>query len=180
MTPLPPPVEAALAALVLVAAVFDVRRRRIPNWLTFAGIGAGFALNAVLSGPSGLARSGLGFGLALGVYLPLFAIRALGAGDVKLMAAAGALAGPANWFVLFLLTSVIGGVIALAIVLARGEVAAVFRNIFRILASLLRLRAPYRDHPRLDVASRSAATLPHALPIALGAMGFLLLSRLVQ
>lgn len=179
MTPLPPPLEAALAALVLVAAVFDIRRRRIPNWLTFAGIGAGFVLNGFLSGPGGVTRSALGLGLALMVYLPLFAIRALGAGDVKLMAAAGALAGPANWFVLFLLSAVIGGAIALAIVLARGELAPVLRNIFRILESLLRLRAPYRDDPGLDVASRNAATLPHAVPIALGALAFLYLSRVV-
>lgn len=179
MTPLPLPVEAALAALVTVAAVYDVRSRRIPNWLTVAGIGAGFALNTFMSGSSGLARSALGFGLALAIYVPLFAVRALGAGDVKLMAAAGALAGPANWFVLFLLTAIIGGIIALAIVVARGELAPVLRNVLRILASLGRLRAPYRDHPGLDVASRSAATLPHALPIALGAIVLLYLSRMV-
>src|SRR5947209_3673955 len=111
LTPVPPGVQVLLLALVLGAAVFDARYRRIPNWLTLAGVLIGLAMNAYLYGVfptkqvqgswGGLlfAAQGLGFGFA--VYVFLYALRAMGAGDVKLMAAVGAMAGWRDWFGIF-------------------------------------------------------------------------------
>jgi len=76
-----------LAALVIAAAVFDLRTRRIPNWLCTAGPLWGVACQIVRFQCSG-AR---GTGLALLIYVPLFALRAVGGGDVKLMAAVGSI-----------------------------------------------------------------------------------------
>src|SRR5947209_7625778 len=102
-----------LVMLVATAAVFDIRFRRIPNWLVLAGIVAGLGWNLVASGWSGLGRSAEGLGLGFALYLPLYMIRARGAGDVKLLAAVGAITGPGNCLWIFLLTAVLGGVIAL-------------------------------------------------------------------
>jgi prepilin peptidase CpaA len=84
-------IKVVLLALVLTAAFYDLRWRRIPNWLVLAGVLLGFGLNGFLSGAPlrGLLQALLGFGLASLVYFPLYVIRAMGAGDVKLMMAVG-------------------------------------------------------------------------------------------
>ena len=110
-----------LAALVLVAAVFDVRLKRIPNWLCATGLVLGLVLNFRFMQFAGLRQAGLGAALALAVYFPLFALRAMGGGDVKLMAAIGALAGPSNWFITFVLTALFGGVCAISLLVIRGD-----------------------------------------------------------
>src|SRR5687767_3708853 len=104
----------------LTAAATDLRSRRIPNWLVVAGLLAGVTLNVVLAGWSGLLAAALGFALALAVYVPLFILRAMGGGDVKLMAAVGCMAGPQNWLTIFILASLAGGVMAIVILLSRG------------------------------------------------------------
>src|SRR5580658_8861554 len=71
-----------LGILVAIAAVFDIRYRRIPNWLVLAGIIVGLAWNVYSSGWSGLLRASEGLGLGFILYFPLYLIRARGAGDV--------------------------------------------------------------------------------------------------
>src|ERR1051326_9399639 len=114
-----PPVAILVGFLVVIAAVIDIRSRRIPNWLTLSGIILGFALNTLLAYPwplEGLKNAGLGMLFAFAVYFVLYLIHAMGAGDVKLIAAVGAiLASPAGWFRLFLVTALIGGVFALVL-----------------------------------------------------------------
>src|SRR5438067_7578692 len=97
-----------LGILVATAAVFDIRFRRIPNWLVLAGIIAGLGWNVIASGWSGLGRGAEGLGLGFVLYFPLYMIRARGAGDVKLLAAVGAITGPANCLWIFFLTALLG------------------------------------------------------------------------
>ena len=78
------------------AGVMDWRYRRIPNWLTVPGLVAGIAVNTVASGWNGAKASLLGAGLGLLILLPFVLIRALGAGDWKLIGAIGACLGPSR------------------------------------------------------------------------------------
>lgn len=174
---LPPAVEIVLAILVLAAAIYDFRYRRIPNWLVLTGICAGFALNGFFFGLGGLGRAAAGFGLAAAIYLPMFALRAMGGGDVKLMVAVGSLAGASNWFALFLITAIVGGIMAVGLLLFRGGFSRTVLNVLRIPRALLRLRAPYRDHPELDITHSDAVTLPHGVSIAVGTLLFIALSH---
>ena len=173
LTTLPPELEVALAALMLLAAVYDVRLRRIPNWLCLTGLGLGLALHFRLWQFSGLRQAGLGAALALAVYFPLFALIAKGGGDVKLMAATGALVGPSNWFAIFLLTALFGGVFAISLLAIRGGLVQAIRNVATILIQLVHFRAPHRTDATLDIAHPSAVTLPHAIPICAGTLAFL-------
>jgi len=173
---LPPPgVEAVLIALVLAAAVFDVRYRRIPNWLTLAGVVMGLALNAFLDrGRAGmLVSSLLGLAIAFVVYFALYALRAMGAGDVKLMAAVGAVVGWPNWLGIFLVTAIIGGIMALILVTARGRVKKTFWNVAFILSEMKRGRPAYLRKEELDVKNPQALGLPHGSVIAVGTLFFL-------
>jgi prepilin peptidase CpaA len=67
-----PLIQVLVAVLVLVAGAYDIRYRRIPNWLVLPCWVVGFAVNVALAGWPGLKNAALGFGLALLVYVPLF------------------------------------------------------------------------------------------------------------
>ena len=176
---LPPPgVQALLLTLVLGAAVFDVRYRRIPNWLTVGGVIAGLAMNRFLDqGRPGLFVSALeGLGLAFGIYVVLYALHAMGAGDVKLMAAVGSVVGVENWFGIFIATAVIGGIMALILVATRGRVRKTLFNVGFILDEMKHGRPAYLTNEELDVRNKKALGLPHGAVIAVGTLFFLALS----
>jgi prepilin peptidase CpaA len=175
---LPPPgVEAFLLAVVLGAAVYDVRYRRIPNWLTVGGILIGLALNTFLyQGWPGLRFALTGMAAGFGVYFVLYAVRAMGAGDVKLMAAVGAMVGWEDWFGIFLITAVIGGVMALILVATRGRMKKTLWNVGFILHEMKSGRPAYVGKEELDVRNPKALGLPHGSVIAVGTIFYLALS----
>jgi prepilin peptidase CpaA len=171
-TQLPISLASILVALVLTAAIWDLRLRRIPNALSLAGAVCGVALNSFLFGLSGLKESLEGLAIAFGVYFVLYLVRAMGAGDVKLMAAVGSFVGPGNWFFIFLITAVLGGVIALAVLAWRKRLRKTFDNVLFIVAEMMHFRAPYMGREELSVKSQKAFTLPHGAVIGLGCMVF--------
>jgi prepilin peptidase CpaA len=178
MFSLPPPgVEAVLLVLVLGAAVYDVRYRRIPNWLSVSGVLIGLALNTFLyQGWPGLRLSLSGLVVAFGVYIVLYALRAMGAGDVKLMGAVGALVGWQDWFGIFLVAAIVGGVMALILVATKGRVKKTFWNVGFILNEMKSGRPAYLAKEELDVRNPKALGLPHGAVIAVGTVFFLALS----
>jgi prepilin peptidase CpaA len=167
-------VKILLQLLVVVAAFLDLRSRQIPNRLTLTGVLAGLSSNVYLAGWRGLKTGLLGMLLALFVYGLLFAIRAMGGGDVKLMAAVGSFTGPEQWFSIFVITSIVGGLFAVITLVTRGGFVRAFSNIGAILGSFAHFRAPHQDRPDLDVSHSSARTLPHGAAIAVGVLVYLL------
>jgi prepilin peptidase CpaA len=166
-----------LGILTLVAAGFDIRYRRIPNWLVLTGIIAGFAWNLYSSGWSGLGHAAEGFGLGFALYFPLYLLRARGAGDVKLLAAVGAITGPMNCFWVCLLTAILGGVIAMVMLIFKKRVGHTFFNLSFIMSDIVKLRAPYKSSDELDVTTAKGMRLPHAAMIAVGAVAFILMAQ---
>ena len=166
-----------LAILVAVAAVFDIRFRRIPNWLVLAGIVVGLSWNVYASGWSGLGRGAAGLGLGFILYFPLYLIRARGAGDVKLLAAVGAITGPANCFWIFFLTALLGGLIALILLLFRGRLGKTLFNVAWILRDIVHFRAPFRSSAELDVTTTKGMRLPHGAMIAVGTVAFIFIAQ---
>jgi prepilin peptidase CpaA len=170
-------IEVVLLALVLGAAVYDVRYRRIPNWLTMLGVLAGLGLNTFLyQGWPGLRLALLGLVMGFGVYFVLYALRAMGAGDVKLMAAIGAMVGWQDWFGIFIITAIIGGFAALVLVVFRGRLKRTLFNVSFILSEMKSGRPAYVGKEELDVRSPKALGLPHGAVIAVGTIVFLWLS----
>jgi prepilin peptidase CpaA len=180
---LPPPgVEALLLALVLGAAVYDVRYRKIPNWITVLGVVLGVALNSypdrfsfhfLKPDWSGAWKSLEGLGVAFGIYLVLYALHAMGAGDVKLMAAVGAIVGWPNWFGIFVITALVGGVMSLILITLSGRVKKTLFNVAFVLSEMKSGRPAYLANEELDVRSKKAMGLPHGAVIALGTIFFL-------
>jgi prepilin peptidase CpaA len=77
---------AAAAIVALIAAAFDWRSRRIPNWLSMSALAAGLLFRGLSEGTSGLGDAGAGFVVAVLPLLVLWLIGGGGGGDVKLMA----------------------------------------------------------------------------------------------
>ncbi len=113
------------AALVigagLAATIVDVRARRVPNVLTMGVAAAGLMLATAGLGDVTLGGALKGLALGLALLLPAHVIGATGAGDVKLLAAFGALLGPSDVFGTFVRAAIIGGVLAVGVALWRGR-----------------------------------------------------------
>jgi prepilin peptidase CpaA len=163
----------ALIAVVATAAVYDVRTRKIPNWLNLSGVILGLGLNTLLLPAHGIVVALLGMGLALLIYVPLYLIRGMGAGDVKLMAAVGSIAGPQNWLVIFVVTALLGGIAAFALVFCKRRIPETLANLSTIVSELTRGKAPFRKDPELDMRSQRSLGLPHGAVIAAGSLAFL-------
>lgn len=148
---------------MLVATVVDIRTRRIPNALTATMSGAGVALAA--TGISGVSvwASMLGFAIGLALMLPGHALGATGAGDVKLMAATGAIVGPGLVVTAFLFTAVAGGVLASIVARQRGRLSVTLAGTGRLIA------AP-TDARRTIQASGAASRFAYGPAIAVGSL----------
>lgn len=162
-------VDYILLAGLVTAAVFDIRSRRIPNWLVFSLIVLGFAYNLITNGPYGLLEGGFGFLLGLGLLLIPFSIGGVGAGDVKLLAAIGAVKGPSFVLASFLCGAVIGGLLAIAVLLKQKAL------IFTILNMLTRLVSGITGGGSMGTAFRTLSDgsqwgFPYGVAFALGAV----------
>jgi len=155
-------------ALATAAAVLDLQQQRIPNWLTYPGIGLGLVLRGVLFGWKGLGGAVVGCLFAGGILFLFYAVRAMGAGDVKLMAAIGSLVGPKNTPVVLLATAISGGVLGLVYAIYRRRVGSTLRNV----GSVLRFHAwaGVQAHPELNLDNPAALRMPYGLAIAAGTL----------
>jgi len=129
--------DALVTAIVAIgmgaAAVIDLRTRRIPNMLTATLAAVGVGLAAAGFGRIGLGASLLGCLLGLAFMMPGHIFGATGAGDVKLLAAAGALLGPTDTIYAFLYTAIAGGVLALGVAVARRRFAQTLASTGRLM-----------------------------------------------
>jgi len=142
-----------VAAGALVATVVDIRTRRIPNDLTATMTGLGLGLSAI--GLSGVPvwASILGFVVGLALMMPGHLLGATGAGDVKLMAAIGAIVGPATVVSAFLFTAVTGGMLAVIVATRRRRLSATLASTGRLISGSSEARQEIRTAP---AASRFA------------------------
>jgi prepilin peptidase CpaA len=175
---LPPPgVDGILLTLVVGAAGYDVPFRRIPNWLTAGGAVLGIAMNTFLyQGWPGLRLSLTGMIVAFAGYFLLYLLRAMGAGDVKLMAAIGSMVGWQDWVGIFIITALVGGLASMILALLRGRMLRTLWNVGFIFTEMKSGRAAYLAREELDVRSGKALGLPHGAIIAAGTVIFLGLS----
>jgi prepilin peptidase CpaA len=161
----------AVLSLGAIAAVIDVSTRKIPNALTFGGAAVGLAFAAATNGLAGLGWSLAGWVVGVLLFLPLFALRAMGGGDVKLLAAMGAWLGPALVVWVALYGAIAGGVVAIPLLLMRKRLRATLVNVWGLLAHWR--TSGLKPHPVVTLENPEAVRMPYALPLALGALATL-------
>lgn len=175
----PPVIVALLLTLVACAGIYDVLYRRIPNWLTGTGVALGLTVNTLLHPVwTGLRLSLAGLLLALAIYMGLYALRAMGGGDGKLMAAVGSMVGWENWMAIFAITAVIGALAGLVLAAQRGRLRKTLANVAFILSEMKSARPAYIRREELDVRSSKSFGLPHGAVIAVGTTIFLALTAI--
>ena len=186
------PTTLLLLALLLVAVTTDLRSRRIPNTLVLTGTTLALASHALVMGHEGVPLAGPNWwaplaGLVTGllVLMPLYLMRAMGAGDMKLMATVGAFVGAPTVLAAALYTLLAGGLLSLAVMLTKGVAAHTLANLRFLLiewtASALRLRSTPEAAQATNAArapfaplQTTAARLPYALAISAGTVAALL------
>lgn len=158
------------AALICasVASLHDLRSRRIPNLLTGPAILFGLLLHLVLGGPAQLGLSALAGLIAGGIFLLFFVAGGMGAGDVKLMAAVGCLAGTTYLAQVLIATVLVGAVMGIALALYRGRLRQTIGNVVTLVQH--HSSEGLSTHPDLNVKNDSGLRLPYALPIAAGCL----------
>src|SRR5580698_10784774 len=120
---------AVAIGVTLVAAFVDYRSRKIPNWLTVPAFFAAVTLRTALFGWPGAKSALEGTGLALALLLPLVLMRALGAGDWKLMGAVGAFLGPVLFLFVLLGSVLVSGLMAMVEMMRTRRVKETFGNL---------------------------------------------------
>ena len=149
--------------LSVIAGYADLRSQRVPNWLTLPAFAVGVASNTVAGGWTGLKLSLLGAGLGLLLLLPFVRLRALGAGDWKLVGAMGAFVGPGVLANLLIGSVFVAGLMAVALVIHKRRVRQTLRNIGHILVSLVTFRLP---ESRVSLDNPESLKVPYGLALA--------------
>lgn len=152
--------------VVAVAAVIDVRTRRIPNVLTFGSAAAGLLYSAWMGGIHGLGLSAAGWAVGIGIFLPLFLLRGMGGGDLKLLGAVGAWLGPQVVLWAGLYSVFAGGVLALVVGAMHGYVGKALTNLW-VLLGFWRA-AGIQPLPGLTLEDSAGPRLAYGVAIATG------------
>jgi len=168
----------ATATLVGAAVVCDLRSRRIPNVLLGVGIALGLSFQIVALvggdpfvnpvGASGLGPALLGGLTGLALFLPFYALRALGAGDVKLLAMVGVWLGPQHVAWTAVWTLLAGGVLALLVALGTGVLRQVLANLHAMLVVFLMQTQTGGGLRAVAAPARVTGRLPYAVAIGCG------------
>lgn len=169
-----------LLVLLALAAVLDWCTLRIPNWLTLSGAAYGLAHAALASAPAagGLGNAALGWLTGLALLLPLYALRAMGAGDVKLMAMAGSFLGPWATFKSTLFVCIVGGAAALLFVARARASRQVAANLQAMLYAAATPGLGAMTGLAAQAAHGSVGRLPFGVSIAIGLTLFLVCRQL--
>jgi len=157
-----------VGAFLIVACIMDLRTRRIPNALTFSAVATGLLFHLLTGGLTAAGWSIAGCLLGFLLFFPMFALRGMGAGDVKLLAAVGAWIGPSQVVTAALATSIAGGVIALVVALGHGYLKVAFRNLWMLLTHWRVMGV--RPVDELTLQGARGPRLAYAIPTAIGTL----------
>lgn len=155
-----------LVPLAAIITYYDVRYRRIPNPFVIATFTAGVAINTIFGGLQGTYTSVSGCALAFVLMFMLHIFGAMGAGDVKLFAAIGAVTGAPLVVPTFLVVVLTGGLLAMVSILRAGMVMSTMRRVLQIFVGLL----PGWQMPRFAVPTDRRHTIPYGVAITLGSI----------
>jgi prepilin peptidase CpaA len=152
--------------LAIAAGWIDGRTRRIPNWLTVSGFLVGVAIHLLFGGWQGGLMSLEGAGLGLLILLPLVLLRALGAGDWKLIGAVGAFLGPVMLCFVLFASVLVAGAMAVVQMIRAGRVRETLRNVGLLIMGFLTFG--FRAHPEISLDNPDALKLPFGVAAAIG------------
>src|SRR5688572_9507131 len=160
---------------LVVAAIIDGLKLKVPNWLTFPMIISGWIYSAAFSpfaGWEGLFYSVVGTVVGLGLLLPAYAIGGMGAGDVKLLSGIGAWVWATATLYAFAISAIVGGVIAVLMVVVRKSWFKHQSQFWVICNEILTVKDPEKLAAIAAERKSSMMLLPYGIPIAIGTIAY--------
>lgn len=168
-----------VCVVLIVAAYIDGKELRVPNWITFPMVLSGLIYSTSVDGWAGLGAGLLGMLVGLACLLPLYAVGGMGAGDVKLMAGIGAWLGVEITFYAFCVSTVVGAVMAVLMVLYRRSFHKHYANFMLILTEWMQVKDP-RELAKIAAERKpSMLLLPYGIPICIGSIGYFAYAGLI-
>jgi prepilin peptidase CpaA len=167
---------------LVVAAVIDGLKLKVPNWITFPMIISGWIYSSTLSpyaGWEGLVYSLLGTVVGLALLMPAYAIGGMGAGDVKLLAGVGAWVWGTTTLYAFALSAIIGGVIAVLMVLSRRTWFKHHAQFWMICTEILTVKDPEKLAAIAAERKPTMMLLPYGIPIAIGTIVYFVIAGML-
>ena len=158
--------------LLVVAAVIDGWKLKVPNWITFPLVISGWIYSTACFGWPGLGWSLVGTAVGLALLLPAYAIGGMGAGDVKLLAGVGAWVWGTVTFYAFCFSAIFGGVIAVAMIVYGKKLQHHKAQFWRILNEILVIRDPNELSTIAAERKSTMMLLPYGIPIAIGTITY--------
>jgi prepilin peptidase CpaA len=161
---------------LVVAAVIDGLKLKVPNWITFPMIISGWVYSAtcVAGYPwwEGLMYSLAGTVVGLVLLLPAYAIGGMGAGDVKLLAGVGAWVWGTTTLYAFAVSAIVGGIIAVAMVMFRRSWFKHQSQFWMICNEILTVKDPEKLAAIAAERKPTMMLLPYGIPIAIGTIAY--------
>jgi len=155
-----------LLPLAIIIGYYDVRYRRIPNAFVLATLASGVAINAIFAGLPGVAASLAGCALGFVLMFMLHVFGAMGAGDVKLFAAIGAVTGAQLIVPTFVVVIITGGLLAFVSIIRSGMVITTMHRVLQIFVGML----PGWQMPKFAVPADRKYTIPYGVAITMGSI----------
>lgn len=167
-----------LSVVMIVGAVIDGVKLKVPNWLTYPLIISGWIFSAISFSWSGmpwwqgLGLSLLGTAVGFALLIPAYAIGGMGAGDVKLLMGCGAWVHATATFYAFCVGAIVGGVLAVLMVLISKTWDHHYSQFWRILNEIVTIRDPDKLAEKAAERKPSMRKLPYGIPITIGAVAY--------
>jgi prepilin peptidase CpaA len=165
-----------LSAVLLIAAIIDLRTQKIPNLLTYPAMIFALSYHSTINGFEGLIFSGSGLLIGILLLIIPFFMGGMGAGDAKLLGAVGSFLGAKATFGAFIFVALAGGIYSLVIILIRRDsFKGFFSEKLMVLSSMVMLR---QYVPIQSESSGQKPRLKYGVAIAFGTMTYLLTKAL--
>lgn len=168
-----------VTTVLIVAAVIDGAILKVPNWLTFPFIALGWLHCTIEGGLSGFGWSLLGTFVGMMLLLVLRNVGGMGAGDVKLLAGVGAWLGSVVTLYAFAATAIVGGVIAVIMILRSGQWAKHIAMAHQILHEWKTIRSPEKLAKIARERKPNMQLLPYGIPMAIGSIAYFAVAGLL-
>lgn len=162
-----------LLFLLAIAAWQDIKNYRIPNLLVLIGMIAGVILHSNANGWPGFLHAVQGMLVGMAVLLPMYLLRLMGAGDVKLMGMAGAFLGPWQVIGALLAVLVVGGILAILMALRLNKLQQLLTRV-RLMVMEGVLKISVKQMPVVE-SRQSLARMPYGVAIFIGVAAYMLL-----
>ncbi|HET7103128.1 MAG TPA: A24 family peptidase [Terracidiphilus sp.] len=155
-------------AVLAVATYTDLRSRRIPNWLVYPFLVAGFVVSGWTHGWHGILMSLEGLALGAVILGFFFWLGGMGMGDVKLCAAIGAWIGPSQLLIALVITGMAGGIMAICWAALGGFLGELFSGTSELVLGWK--KRGQLAHPEMVLSNPKRRKLPYAPAIAIGTL----------